>query len=82
MSGRGYSPARAQIAQILASRSQARRILNAREVSDLLTCWPVPPLRTIRRYMGQIRIKAEASAKQQSSSGHGGQSAPPAARVA
>jgi hypothetical protein len=82
MSAQGYSPARAQIAQILAGRTQARRILNAREVSDLLTCWPVPPLRTIRRYMEQVRIKAEASAKQQSSSGHGGQSAAPAARVA
>jgi len=78
MSDRGYSPARAQIARILAGRSQARRILNAREVSDLLTCWPVPPLRTIRRYMEQVRSKAE----QQSSSGHGGQSVPPAARVA
>jgi hypothetical protein len=82
MSAQGYSPARAQIAQILAGRTQARRILNAREVSDLLTCWPVPPLRTIRRYMEQVRIKAEASAKQQSSSGHGGQSAAPAARAA
>lgn len=66
MSGRGYSPARAQIAQILAGRSQAQPILSARDLSDLLTCSPlmVPPLRTIRRYMEQIRINGEAGAKQ------------------
>lgn len=57
MAGR-YVTAYDQIRELLASRSQAEPILQAKHVSDELTCWPIPPLRTIRRYVEQIRAEA------------------------
>jgi len=50
-----YGTAYEQIRVLLASRSQAEPILQAKHVSDELTCWPVPPLATIRRYMHRVR---------------------------
>jgi hypothetical protein len=50
-----YATAFEQIRAILESRSQAMPILTCKHVSDELTCWPIPPLRTIRRYMEQVR---------------------------
>lgn len=54
MSGR-YATALEQIRAILDSRTQGQPILQAKHVSDELTCWPVPPLATIRRYMHRVR---------------------------
>jgi hypothetical protein len=54
MAGR-YASAFQQIREILESRTQAQPILQAKHVSDELTCWPIPPLRTIRRYMEHVR---------------------------
>ena len=54
MAGR-YATALEQIRALLQSRSQAQPILQAKHISDELNCWPVPPLRTIRRYMEQVR---------------------------
>lgn len=58
MSGR-YATALEQIRAILHSRTQGQPILQAKHVSDELTCWPIPPLRTIRRYMERIRAEAD-----------------------
>lgn len=60
MTGR-YATAYEQIRAILESRTQADPILNANDISDELTCWPIPPLRTIRRYMEHVRIESEKS---------------------
>lgn len=50
-----YATAFEQIRAILESRTQAMPILTCKHVSDELTCWPIPPLRTIRRFMEQVR---------------------------
>jgi hypothetical protein len=77
MAARCYAPAYAMIRRLLQSRSQAEPLWTAREISDALTVWPVPSLRSIRRVMEQVRLKAPAH-----QSGHGGQSAPPKAHAA
>jgi hypothetical protein len=58
MAGR-YATALEQIRALLASRSQAQPLMTAKHISDELTCWPVPPLRTIRWYMQQVRKEYE-----------------------
>jgi hypothetical protein len=50
-----YATAFEQIREILESRTQAMPILTCKHLSDELTCWPIPPLRTIRRFMEQVR---------------------------
>lgn len=50
-----YATAYEQIRAILESRTQAQPILQAKHVSDELTTWPIPPLRTIRWYMEKLR---------------------------
>jgi hypothetical protein len=54
-----YATAIKQIRALLAARSQAEPIMQAKHVSVELTCWPIPPLRTIRRYMEQMRKESE-----------------------
>lgn len=61
-----YAPALKEIRALLGSRSQADPVLEARDVWEELTCYPVPSLRTVRRLMEQIRAEAEF--------GHRGQS--------
>jgi hypothetical protein len=51
-----YATAYEQIRAILESRTQAQPLMTAKHMSNELTCWPVPPLRTIRRYMEQVRF--------------------------
>jgi hypothetical protein len=62
-----YATAFEQIREILESRTQASPILQAKHVSDELTCWPIPPLRTIRRYMEQVRKESENGRRGQTS---------------
>ena len=50
-----YATAFEQIRAILESRTQAMPLLTCKHLSDELTCWPIPPLRTIRRFMEQVR---------------------------
>ncbi len=57
MAGR-YASALEQVRAILASRSQAEPILQAKHLSDEFACWPIPSLRTIRRMMEQVRLEA------------------------
>jgi hypothetical protein len=52
---KAYGPAFEQVRQILASRTQAEPLLEAKDIWHQLTCWPVPPLRTVQRYMHEIR---------------------------
>jgi hypothetical protein len=54
-----YATAYEQIRAILESRTQAQPLMTAKHMSNELTCWPVPPLRTIRRYMEQVRSESE-----------------------
>lgn len=54
-----YASALEEIRAILASRTQAQPLLEAAQVWDELTCWPIPSLRTIRRFMEQIRAESE-----------------------
>lgn len=66
-----YASALDEIRAILASRTQAQPLLEAADVWDELTCWPIPSLRTIRRFMEQIRAESvEMLAKEV---GHDGQ---------
>ena len=53
-----YRAAREEIRAILASRTQAQPLLEAADIWDELTCWPLPSLRTIRRFMEQIRAES------------------------
>ncbi len=53
-----YESALEEIRALLSSRSQADPVLEARDVWDELTCYPVPSLRTIRRLIEQIRAEA------------------------
>jgi hypothetical protein len=55
-----YASALEEIRAILASRTQAQPLLEAADVWDELTCWPIPSLRTIRRFVEQIRAESEA----------------------
>jgi hypothetical protein len=55
-----YATAFAQIREILESRTQAQPLMTAKHVSDELTCWPIPPLRTIRWYMERVRKDSES----------------------
>jgi hypothetical protein len=50
-----YATAFEQIREILESRTQAMPILTSKEVSEELTCWPIPPLRKIREFMQRTR---------------------------
>jgi hypothetical protein len=52
---KAYKPAIDQVREILGSRSQAEPLLEARDIWDLLDCWPVPSVRTVQRYMNEIR---------------------------
>jgi len=71
-----YKPAIDQVREILAARSQAEPLLEARDVWDLLECWPVPSLRTVQRYMNEIRNEGSVVERQnigvrrQTSPGH------------
>jgi len=69
---KAYRPAIEQVREILAGRSQAQPLLEARDVWDLLNCWPVPSVRTVRRYMEQIRDE-NGHHGQADANGHGGQ---------
>jgi hypothetical protein len=61
--GSRYADAYQQIREILAARSQSEPLLEAKEVWDELTCWPIPSIRTIRRQMEAIRSDMAAAAK-------------------
>lgn len=50
-----YRTAREQIEAMLSSRTQADPLLEAEEIWDELDCWPVPSVRTVQRYMDEIR---------------------------
>lgn len=50
-----YREAQEQIRAILASRTQAEPLLEGAEVWELLTCYPVPSVRTVQRYIDAIR---------------------------
>jgi len=54
-----YASALEQIRAILSSRTQAEPLLEAEDLWNEINCWPVPSLRTIRRFMEQIRAEAE-----------------------
>lgn len=69
-----YRAAREEIRQILAKRTQADPLLDAPDIWDELTCWPIPSLRTIRRFVEQIRAESEAGHDGQNC-GHRGQTA-------
>jgi len=64
-----YSSALEEIRSLLASRSQADPVLEARDVWEELTCYPVPSLRTVRRLMEQIRNDQEFGRRGQSKRG-------------
>lgn len=69
-----YTAALDEIRGLLASRSQADPVLEARDVWEELTCYPVPSLRTVRRLMEQVRTEAEFGHRgQRRASGRGGQ---------
>jgi hypothetical protein len=69
-----YASALEEIRAILTSRTQAQPLLEAQDVWDALTCWPIPSLRTIRRFMEQIRAESEVGHDGQNC-GHRGQTA-------
>lgn len=50
-----YATAFEQIREILSARTQAQPLLEAAEIWDTLTCYPVPSVRTIQRFMDEIR---------------------------
>lgn len=50
-----YTDAYSEIAGILAARTQAEPLLDAKDVWRQLTCWPLPSPRSVRRYMERIR---------------------------
>ncbi len=54
-----YTPALAEIRALLAGRTQADPMLDARDVWEELTGYPVPSLRTVRRLMEQVRGEGE-----------------------
>jgi hypothetical protein len=53
-----YASALEEIRAILAKRTQAEPLLEAADIWDELTCWPLPSLRTIRRFVEQIRAES------------------------
>lgn len=67
-----YQNACDQIREILASRTQAQPILEAKDVWRLLKCDSAPSLRSVRRYMEDIR-KDLGHGGQPSQFGHRGQ---------
>lgn len=72
-----YASALAEIRALLASRTQADPTLDARDVWEELTCYPVPSLRTVRRLMEQIRDEAGFGRHgQPNATGRRGQTAP------
>lgn len=54
-----YSSAEEEIRSLLSCRSQADPTLDARDVWEELTCYPVPSLRTVRRLIETIRAENE-----------------------
>jgi hypothetical protein len=50
-----YTAALAEIRSILSGRTQADPMLEAQDVWEELTCYPVPSLRTVRRLMDKVR---------------------------
>jgi len=54
-----YASALEEIRAILEKRTKADPLLEAADVWDELTCWPIPSLRTIRRFMEQIRAESD-----------------------
>ena len=75
-----YASALEEIRAILASRTQAQPLLEAQDIWDALTCWPIPSLRTIRRFMEQIRAESEVGhGRDGQNCGHRGQTARPGA---
>lgn len=70
MSAPRYQAALAEVRLILSARSQADPILEAADVWDALTCWPIPSLRTIRRFMEQIRSESQVGHAGHGHAGH------------
>jgi hypothetical protein len=69
-----YASALEEIRSLLASRSQADPMLDARDVWEELTCYPVPSRRTVRRLIEQVRAEGEFGHRGQSkASGRRGQ---------
>ena len=63
MTSSRYESAYTEIRAILAARSQSSPVLQAKHIVRLLTCVPVPSLRTTRRFMEEIRSELAAAAK-------------------
>ena len=71
-----YASALEEIRSLLGSRSQADPQLEAPDVWEELTCYPVPSLRTVRRLMEQIRNEGLGRRGQSSRAGQHGQTKP------
>lgn len=54
-----YAAALDEIRALLAGRTQADPMLDARDVWEELRCYPVPSLRTIRRLIEQVRAEGD-----------------------
>lgn len=76
-----YAAALSEIRSLLAGRSQAEPILEAPAVWEVLTCWPVPSVRAVRRLMEQVRAEIGRGGQQQPV-GRDGQTVPAAATYA
>lgn len=61
-----YQAALDEIRSLLASRSQADPMLEAGDVWEELSVYPVPSLRTVRRLIEQVRTEAEFGRRGQS----------------